>query len=184
MPKKTVETIIGSGNHYVIGVKKNQPTLYRHMEAQAKERTIGWCIEMERNKGRFERREIRVYPLDGAIASLWKGAKQFVQIKRVVKKKGKQSRETAYFISSIDVSALSYNMGIRSHWSIENCLHWVKDVTLKEDASKIMSGSAPSILSTLRNGILNIFRKHGMNEIAKAIRLVSNDIKTINQLIA
>ena len=153
------------------------------MEEQAKGRTMGWCSEMECNKDRFERREIRIYPFDEQLTATWSGARQFVQVKRIVKKKGKESRETAYFMSSIDVSALSYNVGIRSHWSIENCLHWVKDVTLKEDASKISAGEAPSILSTLKNGMLNIFRKHGMNEIAKAIRLVSNDIKTINQLI-
>jgi predicted transposase YbfD/YdcC len=73
--------------------------------------------------------------------------------------------------------------GIRSHWAIENSLHWIKDVTLKEDASKISAGEAPSVLSTLKNGALNIFRKNGMNQIAQAIRLVSNDIKTIIQLI-
>jgi hypothetical protein len=54
---------------------------------------------------------------------------------------------------------------------------------LKEDASKISAGEAPSVLSTLKNGALNIFRKNGMNQIAQAIRLVSNDIKTIIQLI-
>lgn len=183
MSKKTVQTIIESGNHYVIGVKKNQKNLYGYMEEHAKSRTMGWCSEMEWNKGRFERPEIRTYSVDEFVASTWTGAKQFIQVKRMVKKKGKESRETAYFISSIEVSALSYNVGIRSHWAIENTLHWIKDVTLKEDASKISAGEAPSVLSTLKNGALNIFRKNGMNQIAQAIRLVSNDIKVISQLI-
>ena len=178
-----MKTIINSGNHYVIGVKKNQMSLYRYMEAHSQQRSMGWCTEMEVNRGRFERREIRSYDVDEDIKAKWIGAKQFVQIKRMVKKKGKISRETAYFISSIDVSALRYNVGIRSHWEIENSLHWVKDVTFKEDASKIRAGEAPSVLSTIRNGALNIFRKNGMTEVAKAIRLVSNDIQKLHQLI-
>ena len=54
---------------------------------------------------------------------------------------------------------------------------------MREDASKISIGNAPSILSTLRNGALNIFRKKGMNQIAKATRLVANDIEKLHQLI-
>ncbi len=167
----------------MIGVKKNQMNLYNYMEKQAEERPIGSCSEIELNKGRIERREIRSYALHDEIASKWVGAKQFIQVKRMVRKKGKLSVETAYFISSIEVSALLYNVGIRSHWKIENCLHWIKDVTLKEDASKISKGEAPSILSTLRNVALNIFRKNEMPEIASAIRLVSNDINRLYQLI-
>lgn len=183
MPKKTVKTILESGNQYVIGVKKNQKSLYKYIEEHARQRAIGSCSEMEFNKGRFERREIRAYKIDGDIALKWPGAKQFIQVNRMVKEKGKESRETAYFISSIQVSALLYNVGIRSHWGIENSLHWVKDVTFREDASKITMGEAPSVLSTIRNGALNIFRKNGMYEIAKAIRLVSNDIGKLYTLI-
>jgi len=153
------------------------------MEEHAQKRSMGRCSEMELNKGRLERREINAYDIDERITAKWIGAKQFIQVKRMVKKKKKISRETAYFISSIEASALLYNVGIRSHWGIENCLHWVKDVTLKEDASKINIGEAPSILSTIRNSALNIFRKNGMTEIAKAIRLVSNDIEKLHKLI-
>ena len=157
--------------------------LYKYMEEHAQKRSMGRCSEMELNKGRFERREIKAYDVDENVTEKWIGVKQFVQVQRTVKKKGKISKETAYFISSIEASALLYNVGIRSHWGIENCLHWVKDVTFKEDASKISIGEAPSVLSTIRNSALNIFRKNGMTEIAKAIRLVSNDIEKLHKLI-
>lgn len=157
--------------------------LYKYMEEHTQQRAIASCNEMELNKGRFEKREIKAYGIDEDMALKWPGAKQFIQVNRTVKEKGKESKETAYFISSIEVSALLYNVGIRSHWAIENSLHWVKDVTFREDASKINMGEAPSILSTMRNGALNIFRKNGMHEIAKAIRLVSNDIGKLCKLI-
>lgn len=153
------------------------------MEEQARQKSIGWCSEMEINKGRFEKREIKTYAISEEISAKWTGAKQFIQVNRTVKRKKNISKETAYFISSLEVSALLYNIGIRSHWGIENSLHWVKDVTFKEDYSKIRIGDAPSVLSTMRNGALNIFRKNGMNEIAKAIRLVSNDIGKLSELI-
>lgn len=183
MSKKTVEVIIESENHYVIGVKKNQLKLYQHIEGLTKQKPVGWFSEIELNKGRLERREVKVFNLSEDISAVWSGAKQAVWVERNVKKKGKPSRENAYFISSFEGFAQLYCYGIRSHWSIENSLHWVKDVTLKEDASKIRSGNAPSNLSTLRNCALNIFRKNKMEGIAKSIRLVSNDIERLCQLI-
>lgn len=167
----------------MIGVKKNQKKLYRHMEERSGQKPHGWCSTIELNRGRLERRETSFYAIGEGIGEKWIGAKEFVQVKRMVKQKGQTSRETAYFLSSLQGSALLYEYGIRSHWGIENSLHWVKDVTMKEDSSKIRTGEAPSVLSTLRNVALNIFRKNGMHQIAKSIRLVSNDIERLCQLI-
>lgn len=183
MSKKTVDAIIKSGNNYVIGVKKNQKRLYHAIEACTKGKKMSWYAHIELNRGRLENREVKVYNLPDEIRNQWAGAKQAVWIHREVKKKGKVSVENAYYLSSMEGSALLYSYGIRSHWSIENSLHWVKDVTMGEDRSKIRKGNAPSILSTLRNGAMNIFRNHGMNQIAKATRLVANDIDKLVQLI-
>jgi predicted transposase YbfD/YdcC len=94
--------------------------------------------------------------------------------------------ETAYYISSLDptkVSAKDFNIWIRSHWSIENSLHYVKDVTFKEDASKIITKNAPQNTSLIINIASNIFRKNGYHNIARAIRLVANDIELILKLL-
>jgi predicted transposase YbfD/YdcC len=56
-------------------------------------------------------------------------------------------------------SATLYEEGVRSYWEIENPLHWVKDVTLKEGTSKIKMGNAPQNISTIKNRCINIFRK-------------------------
>lgn len=175
--------ILESGNHYVIGVKKNQRKLYDHIKQLTAQKHVGWFSETELNKGRLEQREVKVYNLGKNVSENWKGAKQAVWIKRKVKKKGKTSIENAYFISSFEGFALLYAYGIRSHWRIENSLHWIKDVTLREDASKIISGNAPSNISTLKNMALNLLRKNNITEIAKSIRLISNDIRRLCQLI-
>ena len=58
----------------------------------------------------------------------------------------------------------------RGHWAIENRSHYVRDVTLGEDASQICKGHAPQVLASLRNGILTYLRAQGVTNIAAALR--------------
>ena len=58
----------------------------------------------------------------------------------------------------------------RSHWEIENRLHYVRDVTMKEDASQVRSGSAPQVMAALRNTTLGLLRQTGATNIAAALR--------------
>jgi len=185
LSKKTTEVIIDSNNDYLIGVKLNQQTLYHQIEkiiADKNNHTSSY-ISLEVNRGRTELRHTIVSNCMEGISKEWKGLKQIIGLHRIVKQKGKTSEEIAYFISSRNENAFLYAEGIRSHWEIENSLHWVKDVTLKEDASKIKKGNAPQNISTLKNISLNIFRKNEYNNIAQAIRLVANDINTLYNLI-
>ena len=180
--KKTVEVIIKSCSHYVIGVKKNQLKLYRHIKGLTSQTPVSSFCDIEFNKGRLERRVVRVFNLSPEITSVWKGAKQAIWIEREVRRNKRTTKETAYYISSFKGLAELYCYGIRSHWSIENSLHWVKDVCFKEDLSKIRTQNAPSNLSTLRNCVLNILRKNGRNDITKNIRLLANNIKDLAQM--
>lgn len=140
-------------------------------------------IKLEDNRGRAELRCISVSNCIAGISKEWMGLQQIISVHRQIKLKGKTSDETAYFISSRRGSALLYEEGIRSHWAIENSLHWVKDVTLKEDASKIRKGNAPQNISTLKNIGINIFRKNNFSSIAAGIRLVANDIKKLGAMV-
>lgn len=83
----------------------------------------------------------------------------------------------------MSVDAYAFNIGIRRHWGIENRLHYVKDVTFKEDDSKIKSGNAPENFSLIRNIVINIFRNNGWTGMKQAIRLHSNDISELKKLI-
>lgn len=177
--------IIDSNNDYLIGVKKNQPTLYHQIESiiADKNNQTSSCITLEKNKGRIELRHTRVSNSIEAISKDWKGLQQIVGVHRIVKDKGVISEEIAYFISSRNENAFLYEEGVRSHWAIENSLHWVKDVTLKEDASKIKMGNAPQNISTIKNIGINIFRENNYTNMAQAMRLVANDIDTLYNLI-
>jgi len=142
-----------------------------------------WNSEIEINKGRTELRTITASNEVEGIGKEWIGVKQIISVQRIVKRKGKKTEETAYFISSKNSNAFAYREGIRLHWEIENSLHYVKDVTLKEDASKIVTGNAPQNLSTIKNISMNIMRKNEHTNMAQAMRLVANNIPLLKSMI-
>ena len=64
---------------------------------------------------------------------------------------------------------------VRGHWSIENKVHWVRDVTFREDASQVKTASRPRIMATLRNLVIGLIRQAGYPKIAATIRKIRND---------
>lgn len=177
--------IIDSSNDYLIGVKKNQPTLYEQIETIIADKTkiSSAYTTMEVNRGRTELRHIMVSNQITGISQDWKGLQQIIGVHRIVKEKKVQREEMAYFISSRNENAFLYEDGIRNHWQIENSLHYTKDVTFKEDASKIRRGNAPQNISTIKNIGINIFRTNNYTNMAQAIRMVANDIETLYNMI-
>ena len=184
MPKKTTEIIVDSGNNYTIGVKENQPTFLKNItEITISEKPVSFARTIEKNRGRIELREAIVFDAPKYLAEDWKKIKKIIKIVRTTKRGEKVSEETAYFISSSDGDAEYFNRGIRLHWAIENSLHYVKDVTFKEDASRIISNNAPENNSIIRNISINIFRDNGFDNIAKGIRECCNKIFKLKEMI-
>jgi predicted transposase YbfD/YdcC len=79
----------------------------------------------------------------------------------------KRREETAIYVSSIMLPAKTFAGAIRDHWAIENRNHWVRDVTLAEDASRIRIN--PGVMARLRSQALNIARANGVENIARAL---------------
>jgi hypothetical protein len=71
----------------------------------------------------------------------------------------------------------------RGHWTIENRVHYVRDVTLGEDAQQLYTGQAPQVLATIRNVLLNLLRAAGWTNIAAAVRHYSYSPMTALQFI-
>lgn len=185
--KETVKTITTTNNDYCIGVKGNQRKLRNRIKKNVSEnKPISVHKTVEKNRNRTETRETEVY---GDLSGIegWDNLGSIIHIQRKVKYMNKNidREEDAYFISSLPPSttAQEFNEGIRSHWSIENSLHYVKDKTFNEDSSRITAGSAPENRSILVNMVLNIFRKHKYENIAQAMRIVSHNIPLLWKMI-
>ncbi len=183
--KKTIVEIIDSKNDYVIGVKGNQPNLLKQIKETTSDakNIISISKISERSRGRSETREVYVSDNISGISKEWKGLKSIIKVERTVVEKNKTSNETAFYISSLDTDAHGFNVGIRRHWGIENRLHYVKDVTFKEDGSKIKAGNSAENFSIIRNIVINIFRNDGWKNIKQATRLLSNEIRKLKKLI-
>ena len=103
----------------------------------------------------------------------WPGVEQVCLIERVRRIRGKETMETVCAITSLgpDRAPAAKLLGIaRGHWEIENRLHWVRDMSLGEDACRVRTGTAPQVLSGLRNTVLYVLRATGVVRIAEALR--------------
>lgn len=86
---------------------------------------------------------------------------------------GKRTEETRYFITSVPRAVAGANGLLRwsrGHWTIENKSHYVRDVSLGEDASRIRKGSGPEVMAALRNQAIGFLRSTGASNIAEALR--------------
>lgn len=180
MPKKTFEQIVESGNDYIVKVKRNQKMLLQEAERiRSSGKSLDSVAIAEKNRGRKENRKTKTYKVNDFIKKNWPSAKTIVFVMRKRRVKGRTTITNSYYISSLSAKAKEFAKGIRHHWGIENRLHYVKDVTLKEDESKIKNGNAPGILSLIRNLVINIARINNENRIKKFMRLCAGNVSLI-----
>jgi predicted transposase YbfD/YdcC len=96
-----------------------------------------------------------------------------VRITRTRTIKGKTARETAYLIVTLPAQQAQppdLHTWARLEWHIENRLHWIRDVTLREDAHQARTGNGPAVAAVLRNTAIGYHRTNGQTNIARATR--------------
>ena len=111
---------------------------------------------VDKGHGRLEKRTLRTTTML-TLHQKWEGMKQAFEITRERTSKGKTTVEIVHGITSLSEKEANAErlMGItRGHWGIENGLHYVRDVTMGEDASRVRSGSAPQVMAALRNLVI------------------------------
>ncbi|EDX77277.1 Transposase, IS4 family protein [Coleofasciculus chthonoplastes PCC 7420] len=184
MPKKTVQLIIEGGNDYVIAVKGNQKRLHEQIKLTTEQRLpVSLDITTERRSDRITTRSVSVFDDLSGISYDWEGLQRLVKVERFGTRAGKPYHQIVYYISSLTINAAQFAQGIRGHWGIENRLHWVKDVVLDEDNSRMRQGNAPANFSIIRSLVLTILRYNGYSSITTGIRLISHNLEQIFQLI-
>jgi predicted transposase YbfD/YdcC len=162
--KEIAEKIIKKEADYILAVKGNQGSLEEDIK-----RTERFCppteewVEEDFGHGRIENRKCSLYKDLCFIekASEWKALKAVIKIEsyRYIKSEGKEERETRYYITSSAGSAEKLGQAIRSHWGIENSLHWVLDVSFREDESRKREGYSAQNFSMINRIALNLIKK-------------------------
>jgi predicted transposase YbfD/YdcC len=162
--KEIVEAIVDKEAHYLLAVKGNQPTLYKSIQAALRSETAkmdGNNVTLEQHHGRTEVREYHVIDasqLEGDF-SAWKGLKTLgVAISYRHIKQQKTALEYRYYISSAELKSEEFAHAVRSHWGIENQLHWVLDVNFQEDACQIHRGDGAENLARMRHVAFNLLK--------------------------
>ena len=163
--------------HYLLVVKANRPGLHRRLRSLPWKDVTARRYDREVSHGRRETRVTRALTVTG----LDLGFPHAVQAVRVLRhrtdlKTGTVSRQTIYAITDLtsqEASPERLGRLARSQWTIENRLHFVRDTTFREDASKIRTGYGPENMATLRNLAINALRAAGHRNIAAGLRHAS-----------
>lgn len=172
---KTAAAIRKQGGDYVLCVKNNQKGLREELD---------WWFdgyegnlppsgdvyeETDAGHGRVEHRRYEVLPVTEQLekARKWKDAKSIVRVRRERHAKGKITQEVLLYISSLEPNAKELADAIRGHWEVENKLHWVLDVTFREDDSRIRIGDGAENVGILRRFCLNLAKLHPKKDSMK-----------------
>lgn len=157
--------IIDKDADYILAVKANQPQLLEHIEDEFRfGKNIKTTISQDLDHARIETRKCTMISNFEFIPQNNKWHKLTAIIKIESKREFKnsdKSTETAtrYYISSLKASPEVFQNAIRSHWSIENKLHWILDVAFSQDASRKRTGNATQNFSILTKIALNLLKK-------------------------
>lgn len=135
--------------------------------------------QSERTRDRVTHRRVSVLDQIPAIDPQWVGIQRIVRVERTGTRAGQPYDETMFYISSLTLDAVGFAQQIRAHWHIENRLHWVKDMVLKEDESPLCDGNASVNFAIARTLCLNLFRLNGFDSITRGLRFLAHDVQKL-----
>lgn len=178
------------GADYVLALKGNHPTLLEQVKnwfesaTEAGFKGIEYSYDERVESGHHRQEKRRVYAvsiehIEGLYKQeQWSGLQSIIRVERTRHLWNKTTHEVMYYISSLPAAAHRIGKVIRQHWSIENQLHWVLDVTWGEDGSRIRNGHAPENMALMRRWGLNLLNrdKSSKRSLRQKTRRASMDV--------
>ncbi len=178
-------TVLAQGGDYLWFVKDNQPTLHEDVQRFFEEpnHAPGWhipplpqavAVETCKQSGRVETRRLTAIP-DEHNYLQWPGAKTVFRLERHVfrSQKGDERSQVVFGITSLPFTpelAKDLLNWTRQHWGIENKLHYRRDVTLREDATRMQQTHQAQVVATLNNFVIALVNYLGFTNLASARR--------------
>lgn len=161
--KEIASIIISKQSDYILGLKGDQGVLLEDTEHSFRDlKPIDTDTCTTKGHGRIETRKAEVITDLRYLENLkeWAGLKSIIKVtsKQFEISTEKESIQTRYYISSLAPDAVKINQYIRSHWQVENKLHWTLDVTFKEDLNRTRTGHADANFSIIKQVALNILK--------------------------
>ena len=175
--KAIVERVIANGADYVFAVKENQGRLLEAIqdlfdnEEEMKWVECDYTRTVEKGHGRIEIRQCWTSSAPEYleyIATLgdWKGLRSIAVVEAERRIGSTRTVKRRYFISSLESNAKQLLQAVRTHWEIENKLHWVLDITFREDDSRVRKGNGPENFAVLRHIALNLLRQETSHKLS------------------
>ena len=185
--------IIDQQGDYVLGLKGNQETtltaVQEHFSTTSDDKCGTYC-EADKGHGRIEERTYLAVDSNSVIdMKEWPGIKSVIKVISVREMKDKTTTEDRFYLSSLEAASVKISANaIRSHWGVENSLHYVLDVTFGQDKSRIRNGNAPENIGILRHLAMNILRgapeaKKGSPSVNLKRRRAGMDLKYLDRII-
>jgi len=185
--KKTCQQIIDSGNHYLGALKGNHGNFFKALKANFD--AEAHINSVETGHGRVERRSVSLCRDIKSLpkAEQWAGLKTIIKVttyRHILKGQHILIKKPAvrYYISSLEEPVEEFARRIREYWHVENKVHYVRDVTQGEDASRIRVQPLPNIFALARNLALNLYRDHGFDNMAQAQRKAGQGLNLLKSL--
>jgi predicted transposase YbfD/YdcC len=175
--KKIAKEIIEADADYVLALKGNHETVHAEVksfldEAVAEKNSqpakpskvavnLAVLETVEKDHGRMEtRRYYQSAALDWfADRAKWEGLRSVGMVEAIREIGAQRTVERRYYLSSLTLGVETFARAVRGHWGVENKLHWVLDVQMREDQSRARAGYAAENLATLRRLALNLLKR-------------------------
>ena len=169
--KEIAKAITEKGADYILALKQNQGQLYddatdtfeQLRRSEFSQIDYGFCETVEKGHGRIEKRRCWGVSDPAHIDYVnetgeWTKLRTLVMVESERIENGETATQTRYYVSSLPGDARRLLSGVRTHWGIENSVHWVLDVAFSEDQSRVRTGNSAQNFSILRRMALNMLK--------------------------
>ena len=155
---------------YLLAVKANWPALHAEIERYFADAPASACDRLETTDGDHGRIEIRRHAVSRDVAWLtgdrrhpgeprFPGLTAVAMVEAEVERAGTTTLARRYYLSSARLDAATFARAVRSHWGIENRLHWILDVVFHDDLARLRTGHGPENMAIIKHMAINLVRQ-------------------------